>query len=73
MVLNFFDSWSLFAIVTEDFKNKVFEVIRQVLTSNLFPIMLKLSLENQVIEILILLGFLEWEDSLDDDEKDDTT
>ena len=73
MVLDFFDGWSLFAIVTEDFKNKVFEVIRQVLTSNLFPVMLKLSLENQVIEILILLGFLEWEDSLDDDEKDDTT
>lgn len=73
MVLDFFDSWSFFSIVTEDFKNKIFEVIRQVLTSNLFPVMLNLSLKNQVIEILILLGFLEREDSLDDDEKDDTT
>jgi len=34
--------------------------------------LLELVVENEVVEVLILLCLLEWEDTLDDDEEDDT-
>ena len=35
--------------------------------------MVNLALEDQIVEILILLGFFEGEDALHDDEQDDTS
>ena len=72
MIFDLFNSWSLLTIVVKDFKDEVLEVVREVLASNLLPVVLELASVDQIVEVFVFLGLLEWEDSLDDDEEDDT-
>jgi len=43
------------------------------LASNLLPVLIKFSLKDEVIEIFVFLGLLEWENTLDDNEKNNTS
>jgi hypothetical protein len=43
------------------------------LASNLLPVLIKLSVDDKVVEIFVFLSFLKWENTLDDNEKDDTS
>jgi len=65
------DTWSVFAFVTEKSQDEVLEGFGQVLTTSLFPVSGVITLEKKIVEVLILFGFFEWEDALDDDEEDD--
>ena len=72
MIFDLFNSWSLLTIVVKDFKDEVLEVVREVLASNLLPVVLELASVDQIVEVFVFLGLLEWEDSLDDNEEDYT-
>jgi len=70
--LELVDSWSLATIVGEHFQDEVFELLRKAVATNLLPVSVKLIVQDQIVEVLIFLRLLEWEDSLNDNEKNDT-
>lgn len=72
VVLDLVDGWSLGWVIAEHFEDQIFELVGEALAADLVPVLVELALEDQVVEILVFLGLLEWEDTLDDDEKDDT-
>ena len=72
MSSDFSNSWSVLAIVGEQFEDEILEIIRKVLSSSLLPVGGVIALKKQVVEVFIFLGLLEWENALDDDEEDDT-
>ena len=72
MGLELSDSWSFISILVKHFEDEVFEISGERLSSNLLPVLLKLVVNNKVVEVLILLCLLEWEDALDNDKEDDT-
>jgi len=43
------------------------------LSSDLLPVSFEFALAEEVVEIFVLLGLFEWEDSLNDDEEDDSS
>ena len=43
------------------------------MASNLLPVLFMLPVDDKVVEIFVFLSFLEWENTLDDNEKDDTS
>lgn len=43
------------------------------MSSDLLPVLFELVVEDKVVEVLVLLGLLEWKDALDDDEEDDSS
>jgi hypothetical protein len=61
------------AFVAEESQDEILERFGQVLTTGLLPVSGVVALKKQIVEILILLGLLEWEDALDNDEQDDTS
>ena len=71
VVLDLVDGWSLGWVVAEHFEDQIFEFVGEALAADLVPVLLELALEDQVVEILVFLGLLEWEDTLDDNEEDD--
>lgn len=71
MGLELTDRWSLATVIMEHFEDEVFEFRGKGLSSDLLPVLLELVVKNEVVEVLILLCFFEWEDALDDDEEDD--
>jgi len=72
MGLELSNGWSLVSVIMEHFEDEIFEISGKRLSSNLFPVLLELVVENEVVEVLILLSLFEWEDTLDNDEEDDT-
>jgi hypothetical protein len=70
MVLDLLQSWSLAWIVTEHSQDKVLELITQVLAINLLPVGLVISSAEQVVEVLSGSSFLEWENTLHQNEED---
>jgi len=72
VILDLFNSWPLFAVITEDFKNQVLELIGKVLASDFLPVVVDFACKDQVVEVLVLLCLLKWEDSLNNYEKDDS-
>lgn len=64
---NLINSWSLFTIIAEHFNNKILKFGTEVLATSFLPVGFEVTFEDQVVEVLILLGFLEWEYTLDDD------
>jgi len=70
---NVSDGWSVLAIVAKQLENKVLEIVRKVLTSRLLPVGSVVALKKEIVEILVFLGLLEWEDALDNDEEDDAS
>ena len=67
------DSGSVLAVVTEESQDEVLEWLRQALSAGLFPVCGVVTLEQQIVEVLVLFGLLEWADSLHDNEKNDTS
>lgn len=72
MVLDLLDSWSLGWVIAEHFEDQIFEFVGEALAADLVPVLLELALEDQVVEVLVFLGLLEWEDALHDNEEDHT-
>jgi len=72
VVSQLFDSWSLWSIIAEHFKDEIFEILWKILSSNFLPISIKFSIDDQIVKIFILFGFFEWENTLDNNEEDDT-
>lgn len=66
------NGWSLLAVIAEHFNNKIFKVLTQILSSSFLPVCVEVTLHDQVVEILVFLGLLEWENTLHDNEKNDT-
>lgn len=62
---------SILAVVAEQFQDEVLEIVGKILPAGLLPVGVIVTLKEQVVEIFILLGLLEREDALDDDEEDD--
>ena len=71
MVLDLVNGWSLGWVVAEHFEDQIFEFVGEALSADLVPVLVELTLEDQVVEVLVFLGLLEWEDTLHDDEEDD--
>ena len=67
------DGGSVLAIVAEKLKDEILKGVGQVLSTGLLPVGGIVALEEQVVEILVLFGLLEWEDALDNDEQNDTS
>ena len=65
------DGGSVLAIVAEKLKDEILKGVGQVLSTGLLPVGGIVALEEQVVEILVLFGLLEWEDALDNDEQND--
>jgi len=63
---------SLAGVVTEHWQDEVFELGWQVLTVDFLPVLLDLACAEKVIEILFSTSFLEWENALNNNEKDNT-
>ena len=72
MTFELFDSWSLASIIAEHFEDKILEFWREILSTGLLPILIKLSVQDKIVEVLIFLGLLEWENTLNNDEKDNS-
>jgi len=66
--LQLVNCWSLASVVGEHFQDEVLEVIREAVSANFLPVCIELVVQNKVVEILVLFGLLEWENSLNDDE-----
>jgi len=73
MSFELLNSWTFRSIIREHFENKILKILRKVFTSDLLPVGVKLTVENEVVEVFILLSFFEWENTLDNDEEDDTS
>lgn len=68
VVLDLFHCWPLLAVIAKNSEDEVFEIIREILASDLLPVVFNLSREDQVVEVLVFLRLLEWENALDDNE-----
>ena len=53
-------------------QDEVLEVLAETGAVDLLEVGVGLALEDQVVEVFLLAGLLEWEDALDDDEEDDS-
>jgi len=67
------NSWSIFSFVAEHLDNEILKFIRQVLSSGLLPVSGIVTVQKQIVEVLILLGLLKWENTLNNDEKNDSS
>lgn len=68
MVFDLVDSGSLLTVVAEDFEDKVFEIVGQVLAPDFLPIVIDLACDKQIVEVFVLFGLFEREDALNNDE-----
>jgi len=73
MRLELVDGWSLVSVVGEHPEYEVLEVIRETVATDFLPVGIELAIKDQVIEVLVLFGLFEWEDTLHDNEKNDTS
>ena len=64
--------WALSSIVREELQDEVLEVFREIGAIDLGEVSVGLTRKEQVVEIFFLAGLLEWEDTLHDDEEDDS-
>lgn len=71
MALELVNRVAVAAIVTEELEDHVLEVWREASAIYLFKVGLDLAGQEQIIEVLLFPGFLEWEDALDDDKDND--
>ena len=71
MLANHLESWALAAVILEDGKDQILEIVGQILTADFLPVLVELLRVYQIVEVLISFGFLEREDALDNDEQDD--
>ena len=62
------NSWSFVAVVVEHLKDKILKFRGKRLSSNLLPVLLKLVVKDQIVEVLVFLSLFEWENTLDNDE-----
>lgn len=72
MSFELINCWSFVAIIVEHLKDEVLKFRGKRLSSNLLPVLLKLVVKDQIVKVLVFLSLFEWEDTLDDDEEDDT-
>ena len=72
MVLDLLNSWSLISVVAEEFKDQVLEVLGKSSSVNLLEVSVVASLQEQVVEVFLLAGLLEWEDALNNDKDNDS-
>ena len=63
---------SLVALIAEELENEVLEVLAESLSIDFLEVDIGLALKEQVVEVFLLSCLLEWEDALDNDEKDDS-
>ena len=66
------NSRALITLVTEELENQVLELLTEASAVYFLEIDVSLALEEQVVEVFFLAGLLEGEDSLNDDEQDDS-
>jgi len=66
------DGGPLVSVVGEHSQDQVLEIVREVVTTDLFPVGIELVIEDQIVEVFVFLGLLKWENSLHDDEQNDT-
>ena len=71
MFADHLESWALAAVILEDGKDQILEIVGQILTADFLPVLVELLRVYQIVEVLISFGFLEREDALDNDEQDD--
>ena len=60
------------AIIREEFKDEILELSAKTSAIDLLEVGVVLALKEQVVEVFLLACLLEWEDALNNDEKDDT-
>lgn len=70
--LELIDCVAVRPIVAKELENHVLEVSREASAIDLLEVGFDLTGQEQVVEILFLAGFFEWEDALYDNEDDDT-
>merc|ERR1719473_957860 len=68
--LELLQGWSLVTVIAEESQDEVLEVGGEASAVDLLEVGVVLALEEEVVEVLLLSGLLEWEDALDDDEED---
>lgn len=73
MSSDFGDSGSVLAVVTEELQDEVLERVGEVLAARLLPVGRVVALQKQIVEVLVLFGFLEWKDALHNNEQDDSS
>lgn len=69
---NLINSWSVRPIVAEHFDDQILEFTRKTLTTSLLPVGVEVSIKDELVEVFFLLGLFEGEDSLDDNEKNNS-
>ena len=72
MVLELLHSGALGSVVAEHFEDEVLELGREVLAAHLLPVLVQLVVQDQVVEIFVFFGLLEWENTLDNNKEDNT-
>jgi len=73
VVSDLLKGWSLLAVIAEDAQDQVLELRGKTFSANFLPVVLSFALAEEVVEVLVFLGLFEREDSLDDDEQDNTS
>jgi len=73
MLSDLLDSWSFSSVIAEHFDDEILEIVRQVLSTCLFPVSVVVTIQQQIVEVLVLLGLLKWENTLNDNEKNDSS
>ena len=71
MLADHLEGWAFAAVILEDGKDQILEIVGQILTADFLPVLVELLRVYQIVEVLISFGFLEREDALDNDEQDD--
>jgi hypothetical protein len=71
VVFHLFDGWSLLSVIAEESKDQVLEVFRETGSVHFLEVSVVAALEEEIVEVLFLASFLEWEDALHDDEDND--
>lgn len=71
MIADFFQCRALFAFLTDHLDEEIFELSGQLGAANLLPVCVQLTVLDQGVEVVVVLGLLEWEDSLHHREQND--
>ena len=69
---NFFNCRPVIRFIRKKFQDKVLEVFAKALTVNFGPICFNPLVNQQFVEIFFFSSLFEWEDTLHNDEKNDT-
>lgn len=72
VVPNLLDGWSFLALIAEASEDQVLELFREALSTDFLPVVFVLSGKEEVVEVFVLFGLLEWENTLNDNEEDDS-